>query len=121
MRERVRPLTESRGRRRTAEEASAQSIAEQVVEGGSIAHAREVGRRAFAEFLAFPTLIIGAFLVLAIGTFALDRSTPAWLGGIRGLLHVFLSAPGTTADLLGTIAGSLITVTSITTRTCIRA
>lgn len=76
---------------------------------------REAVVRSFAEFLAFPTCIIIAFLLLAAGSYLLDRANLAWLNPIRAMLrrHVFADPAGT-ADLLGSIAGSLITVTSIT-------
>lgn len=72
-------------------------------------------RRAFAEFLLLPTLIIAAFLALAVGAVALDH-----LPGIRSdSLHVFLrrhffSDSEATSSLLGTVAGSIITMTSLT-------
>lgn len=71
-------------------------------------------RRAFSEFLAIPTAVITGFLLLACGTFVLDHSAIAWLEPARAALHEFLKDPAATATLLGTIAGSLITVTSIT-------
>ncbi|MGE0128568.1 MAG: DUF2254 family protein [Blastocatellales bacterium] len=72
-------------------------------------------RRAFAEFLTIPTSIIIGFLLLAIGTYLLDRSGIAWLKPAREILreNVFANAEATSA-LLGTIAGGIITVTSIT-------
>jgi len=76
---------------------------------------REAVVRSFAEFLAVPTLIIVVFLLLAAGTYLIDLANFAWLNPIRAVLrtHVFVDAAAT-ADLLSTIAGSLITVTSIT-------
>lgn len=72
-------------------------------------------KRAFVEFLAIPTLIIIGFILLAAGTYTLDRAAVTWLDPVRVVLRtrVFTDA-GATADLLGTIAGSIITVTSIT-------
>ena len=82
----------------------------------SIVRARwETVRRAFAEFLTLPSLLIAGFLGLAAIFNVLERADLAWLRPTRTLLqsHVF-GDPRSTADLLGTIAGSLITVTSIT-------
>ena len=76
---------------------------------------RDNVRRAFAEFLALPTLIILAFLGLAIGTYLLDASAGERAEPVRSFLErrVFRNAEAT-AGLLGTIAGGVITVTSIT-------
>lgn len=72
-------------------------------------------RVAYAEFLGVPSAIILGFVVLAGIFFALD-----WFGipliGIsqeRIVRYLFGSA-NATSDLLGTIAGSVITVASIT-------
>ncbi len=75
----------------------------------------ETLRRAFSEFLTLPTLLIGGFLLLAAGTYALDHTEVAALEPFRAWLkaHFFRDAKAT-SDLLGTIAGSLITVVSIT-------
>lgn len=72
-------------------------------------------RRAFAEFLTLPTLIIAGFFLLAAGSYALDRAGPTWLPRLHAWLqsHLFGSAQAT-SELLSTIAGGLITVTSIT-------
>ena len=72
-------------------------------------------RQALSEFLAVPTLIVLGFLLLAVGTSILDKASPTWLGLIRSAMqrHVF-SDSNSTRRLLGTIASSLITVTSIT-------
>lgn len=71
--------------------------------------------RAFAEFLAIPSYIILGFLALAMGSYLLDRSNPAWLAPVKDMLraHVFAD-PAATSSLLSTVAGGLITVTSIT-------
>lgn len=71
--------------------------------------------RAFSEFLSFPTSIIVGFLVLASGLYAMERAEAAWLMPLRDVLeaHVFAD-PQVTADILGTIVGSLIAVASIT-------
>ncbi|HEX5501226.1 MAG TPA: DUF2254 family protein [Thermomicrobiales bacterium] len=83
--------------------------------GGPFAAAREVTRRGFAEFLAVPTGIIAGFVLLAVGTYLLDRADLGWLRPFRRLMlaHVF-GSPQATASLLGTVASSVITVTSIT-------
>ncbi len=84
------------------------------VSDGGWAHAWDIVRRAFAEFLGLPSCIIAGFLLLAAATFWLDHARPVWLEPARGVLQRFLSNPQATAALLSTIAGSLITVTSIT-------
>ncbi|MEJ7639391.1 MAG: DUF2254 family protein [Singulisphaera sp.] len=76
---------------------------------------RETIRRAFAEFLTVPTLIIAGFLLLAAGSYALDHLEVSSAGPVRAFLreHVFRNAKAT-GDLLGTVASGIITVTSIT-------
>lgn len=72
-------------------------------------------RQAFAEFLLVPTGIIVGFLLLAAGTFVLDRRSAGWPVPIRTVLQTYGFADATaTGDLLGTIAAGLITITSIT-------
>lgn len=75
----------------------------------------ESARRAFVEFLRFPMLIITGFLLLAAVTSALDSATISGLEPVRTVIRrmLFRDAQGT-SNLLGTIAGSIITVTSIT-------
>jgi uncharacterized membrane protein len=76
---------------------------------------REAVARAFGEFLLLPTVVIVAFALLAAGTFMLDRSEAEWLEPVRAVLQAAIFADaGATADLLGTIAGGIITITSIT-------
>jgi uncharacterized membrane protein len=72
-------------------------------------------RRAFVEFAAIPVWMIVGFLLLAAGVSLLDRGSVGWLGPLRQTMqqHVFTNARSTN-DLLGTIATSLITITSIT-------
>jgi len=62
-----------------------------------------------------PTCVIVFFLLLAAGSYAIDRTEIAAFQALRGILrrHVFADAKAT-SDLLGTIAGGIITVTSIT-------
>ena len=81
----------------------------------SLRHAIEATRRAFAEFLTIPTIVIGGFLLLALATYFLDQahnaprlaiSTPA-SGGL-------FSDPEAARGFLGVVAASIITVTSIT-------
>jgi hypothetical protein len=71
--------------------------------------------RAFREFLAVPSLIIWLFLLTAIGAYLFERSSLRFSSPIMAFLsaHVFVDAQAT-SDLLGNIAGSIITVTSIT-------
>jgi uncharacterized membrane protein len=72
-------------------------------------------RRSFADFLGVPLLTVLAFLMLAAGTYLLDRHTVGWLEPTRRFLKQHLiTDPDTTNTLLGTIAGGVITVTSIT-------
>ena len=82
---------------------------------GGLSHVFESIRRAFAEFLTIPTGIIVGFLLLAAGSYALDRGEVAALVPVHGFLksHVFADAQAT-GDLLGAIAAGIITVTSIT-------
>lgn len=75
----------------------------------------ETIRRAFSEFLAVPTLMIAGFLLLAAGASAIDQGRISWLEPTRAVLKARVFADVTaTADLLSTIAGGIITVTSIT-------
>ena len=72
-------------------------------------------RRAFEEFLLVPACLIAGFLVLAALMYWLDRSPAGWLEpGRRLLVARVFSESKATADLLGTVAGALITVTSLT-------
>lgn len=72
-------------------------------------------RRGFQEFLRLPVSIIAAFLALSVATYLLDNASIDWLQPARRFMvrHVF-GDPESTAQLLGVIAGSLITVASIT-------
>ena len=72
-------------------------------------------RRAFREFLALPTMIIVLFIALAIGAYLFERSAYKFTSPIYSFFQarVFVDAEAT-SDLLGNIAGSIITVTSIT-------
>lgn len=76
---------------------------------------RETLRRAITSFLAVPTAIIAAFVLLAIGAYGLDQSDPGWARPFSSFMedHVF-GDPESTATLLGTIATGVITITSIT-------
>jgi uncharacterized membrane protein len=72
-------------------------------------------RRAFAEFLAIPTAVISFFLLLALVMYVIDAGRAAHDGprseNLWGGLFNDLQA---TREFLGVIAGSIITVTSIT-------
>lgn len=71
--------------------------------------------RALTEFLAIPGLTVLFFVLLAIGTCLLDRQPSAMLEPTREFLrNRFVTDPDTTNTLLGTMAGAVITVTSIT-------
>ena len=76
---------------------------------------RETLRRAFSSFLAIPTAVIAAFVLLAIGSYTLEQADFAWLRPFRSVMerHIFGDAQAT-SSLLGTIAAGIITVTSIT-------
>lgn len=73
----------------------------------------ETIRRAFAEFLLTPTLVIFGFLLLAVATYILDESRIAPQRG-GSALHRLFADPQASRDFLGVIATSIITVTSIT-------
>jgi uncharacterized membrane protein len=70
---------------------------------------------AFTTFLAVPTLIVAAFVLLAVGTYALDRGGSGWFAPLYAFLrdHLFADAESTT-QVLATVGGGMITVTSIT-------
>ena len=72
-------------------------------------------RRSFQEFLRLPVIIITSFLVLSVATYLFDNASIGWLQPARRFMsrHVF-GDPESTGQLLGAIAGSLITVASIT-------
>ena len=72
-------------------------------------------QRAYAEFLGVPTLVIVAFLLLAVGTYYLDWRNMERLATVATFLqaHIFSNVEAT-AQLLRTIAGGLMTVTSVT-------
>ncbi len=72
-------------------------------------------QRAFREFLAFPTLIILIFILLAAATYLVERNQYQIPSPIFVFFRtrIFVDAEAT-SNLLGNIAGSIITVTSIT-------
>lgn len=72
-------------------------------------------RRALEEFLFVPTMIIVAFLALALGTYLLDSLRVEFLLPFRDFLrsHVFANSEAT-SGLLEAIAAGIITLTSIT-------
>jgi uncharacterized membrane protein len=70
-------------------------------------------RHAYHEFLGIPTLVILGFLLLAGATYSLDRLQV--LPSLRSFLERRLfPEPQATADEMAVIAGSVITVTTIT-------
>lgn len=72
-------------------------------------------RRAFAEFLAIPTVVISLFLLLALSMYSVDAGRASYEGERSDALWGGLfSDVQATRDFLGVIAGSIITVTSIT-------
>ncbi len=76
---------------------------------------RETLRRAFSSFLAIPTAVIAGFILLALAANAADRAELRWLEPFRAFMHDHVFAdPAATSNLLATIAGGVITITSIT-------
>ncbi len=72
-------------------------------------------RRSFVDFLAVPTATVVGFLLLALAMYTLDRQPTTWIEPTRRFLRVHLiSDADKTEALLSTIAGGLITITSIT-------
>lgn len=72
-------------------------------------------RRSFVDFLAVPTATVVVFLLLALAMYTLDRQPTTWVEPARSFLRAhFISDPDKTEALLSTIAGGLITITSIT-------
>lgn len=72
-------------------------------------------RRAFAEFLKLPGAIVAGFLLLAAATTYFDYGHAGWLQPLREPIRtIFFQDSKATGDLLATIAGSIITITSIT-------
>jgi hypothetical protein len=78
-------------------------------------HAWEAVRRAFVQFLTISTALIALFLLLAAASYVVDEIRVTRTGEAVGLFGSKLfSDPEKSADLLGAIATSIITVTSIT-------
>jgi uncharacterized membrane protein len=76
---------------------------------------RDEIRRGVVEFAAVPAWVVGGFLLLAAGTYTLDHLQVGWLTPVRAFMQQYVFADAqATSDLLGTVASSLITVTSIT-------
>lgn len=72
-------------------------------------------RRAITEFLAVPAATVVLFIGLAVAMYVLDRAPVGALEPTRAFLERhFLVDPETAGVLLGTVAGGVITVTSIT-------
>ena len=71
-------------------------------------------RRAFEEFLTFPSLIIAGFILLSVASYVLDYERFSTLEPIRFFLksHVFAN-PEATNNLLSAVAAGIIAVTSI--------
>ncbi|HET8769688.1 MAG TPA: DUF2254 family protein [Gemmatimonadaceae bacterium] len=77
--------------------------------------ARERLHRAFAEFLTVPSCIVVGFLLLAVATNQADQVETGGIASAREQLRMrVFSDAQSTADLLGTVASGIITVTSIT-------
>lgn len=72
-------------------------------------------RRSFKEFLGLPTLVIAAFLLLAILIIMLEVAhIPALATLQQWLSRYVFKSPEATSNLLRVLTGSIITVTSIT-------
>lgn len=72
-------------------------------------------RRSFVDFLAVPTATVIGFVLLALAVYLVDREPVSWIEPTRRFLRAhFINDPAKTEALLGTIAGGLITLTSIT-------
>src|ERR687886_442890 len=72
-------------------------------------------RLAFQEYLTTPTIIIVAFLALAIAMIALEQANISWLDHLRGSIEsITFGEASSTQTTLGAAAGALITITSIT-------
>jgi hypothetical protein len=72
-------------------------------------------RRAAGDFLALPAIVVTGFLALAVVARWLDGVHSEPVRGVRGWLREhLLGHMGTVEQLLGTLAGGLLTVTSIT-------
>lgn len=80
-----------------------------------VTQVRDDIRRAFLTFLTVPSLITAGFILLAAIMYLLDHTATAGSDPFRAFLkaHLFRDSQAT-SSLLGTIAGSIITVTSIT-------
>jgi uncharacterized membrane protein len=82
-------------------------------EGGSSSERFATIRRAFDEFLTVPTGIVVFFLLLSVLTSYLDQANVGSSVRVWMQERIFSDAQST-SNLLGTIAGSIITMTSIT-------
>lgn len=81
---------------------------------GKWADARDEVRRAFTSFLAVPSLIIVGFLLLALTSYKIDRGDFFWSEPLLDFMRArFFGDSKATGDLLGSIATSLTTVTSL--------
>lgn len=83
--------------------------------GSHVQRRGEALRRAFSSFLAIPTAMTALFALLALGTYGIDQ----WEVGPFPRFHRFMEGhvfgdSEATSNLLGTIAGGVITITSIT-------
>ncbi len=75
---------------------------------------REAVRRAFAEFLLLPTVIVLGFLLIAVATDLLDHSGWGWVRRAHDAVgHYVFGKPQGTSSVLAAIAGGVITMTSI--------
>lgn len=80
-----------------------------------IRHTVEVVRRAFSAFLLIPTIVIIGFLAIAVLIYYFGQARLDAAGEAHGLFGTRLfSSSETSRGFLATIAGGIITVTSIT-------
>lgn len=72
-------------------------------------------KRAFEEFLAVPTILIFCFLMLAVASYYVEYKDFEWIKPFQSFMrqHIFSDSKAT-SELLGAIAGSIITVSSLT-------
>ncbi|MEP7081090.1 MAG: DUF2254 family protein [Ginsengibacter sp.] len=71
-------------------------------------------RQSFREFLKVPTFIIVGFLLVSVVGNYIDHENFVWLNGLKDFLKkTIFNDPKATSALMETIAGSIITVSSL--------
>lgn len=72
-------------------------------------------RRAYSSFLRIPSLVVLGFAFLFSLVYYIDQTGGGWLSPVKRFMSAYVFAdPGQTGNLLSSIAGSLVTLTSIT-------